>query len=501
MRLSDLSIALDSDSYKYTHFGQFPPDATETTAYLECRGPHSEHDHRIVVLGARQFVEETLLHQWTHAEVDMLAEMMATYGAGQSAHPFPESLFRKFIDENDGYFPVTVQAVMDGTVVYPHVPLLQVTAKAPYAGLITFLETRWTRDLWYPTAVATRSAIVVDAIRKAYDTSVDDANRWTLDYRLHDFGARGCTRPEQAAIGGAAHLLISKGSDTVIAATWARYHLNEGRPVAESIPAMEHATVLSWPTEDAAYRAMMEAFGGGVFAMVLDTYDYVRALTEILPDLAAFKLERGGYLVGRPDSGDPVECVINGLRAMDQMFGHDLNGKGFRVIRGAGIIQGDGIGPDTIDDILRAVLAWGYSAQNVAFGMGGGLLQKVNRDTLKVATKLSSIRGPSGALRRVMKAPATDHGKDSMPGRLRVHRVGPVPMTFPDPCPWDDRCSPVGVDLLQTVYDCGPVAVRWPSFDEMRANIKTQWAELPPKAEVRSPQIIRAMQEVRNGHR
>ncbi len=94
MRISDLALCLDSDSYKYGHFKQFPPDATETTAYLECRGAHANArgDERIVALGARRFVEETMLHRWTHAEVDVLAGFMATHNAGGGAYPFPEAL-------------------------------------------------------------------------------------------------------------------------------------------------------------------------------------------------------------------------------------------------------------------------------------------------------------------------------------------------------------------------------------------------------------------------
>lgn len=41
----------------------------------------------------------------------------------------------------------------------------------------------------------------------------------------------------------------------------------------------------------------------------------------------------------------------------------------------------------------------------VAFGMGGGLLQKVNRDTMAFATKLNFIMEKNGTIREVMKKP------------------------------------------------------------------------------------------------
>lgn len=54
-------------------------------------------------------------------------------------------------------------------------------------------------------------------------------------------------------------------------------------------------------------------------------------------------------------------------------------------------LQGDGIGLPEIKKISEAVIAAGYSASNVAFGMGSGLLQKLNRDTMSFATKLCYI--------------------------------------------------------------------------------------------------------------
>jgi nicotinamide phosphoribosyltransferase len=101
------------------------------------------------------------------------------------------------------------------------------------------------------------------------------------------------------------------------------------------------------------------------------------------------------------------------------VFGATTNAKGYKVITGAGVIQGDGINITTLKAILDAVLAEGYSAQSVAFGMGGGLLQKVNRDTCSFATKLSHIVYGDGRAEDVMKQPQTDAGKFSLPGEAR----------------------------------------------------------------------------------
>lgn len=226
---------------------------------------------------------------------------------------------------------------------------------------------------------------------------------WSLDRyinlisRLHDFGFRGCTSVEQSIIGGVAHLINFNGSDTLSAAWYAQYKLNGGKPVAYSIPATEHSIMTAHRNEKYAMTQLLEQFGSGVCACVMDSYDYTNALENVLPSVAKLKTGKGGVLVLRPDSGDPVQVVLQALRyfelssAAQTIFGSDLNKKGFMVLRGIGVIQGDGININTIQDIANAVEKAGFSAQNVAYGMGGGLLQKVHRDTMSFATKLSKI--------------------------------------------------------------------------------------------------------------
>lgn len=172
---------------------------------------------------------------------------------------------------------------------------------------------------------------------------------------------------------------------------------------------------------------MIDVFGEGHYSIVMDSYDYAAALRDLLPVVKERKLARGGTMVVRPDSGDPVWCVVEGLRALERVFGSDTNGLGYRVVRGARIIQGDGIDLATMGRILDAALAAGFSAECMLFGMGAGLLQKVNRDTMSFATKLSHIVYSDGRGQDVMKRPMSDSGKISLPGELEVKRVGGVP--------------------------------------------------------------------------
>jgi nicotinamide phosphoribosyltransferase len=101
-------------------------------------------------------------------------------------------------------------------------------------------------------------------------------------------------------------------------------------------------------------------------------------------------------------------------------FGYRTNSMGYRELPACvRVIQGDGIALDSIAAILAAMTAQGQSAANVAFGMGGELLQKVNRDSLKFAMKASAVR-VNGQWRDVFKDPVTDPGKTSKKGRLAL---------------------------------------------------------------------------------
>lgn len=106
-----------------------------------------------------------------------------------------------------------------------------------------------------------------------------------------------------------------------------------------------------------------------------------------------------------------------GLQAGEAAFGTDVNSKGYKVLRKCGVLQGDGMNIYSIKSVLDAVVQAGYSAENCVFGMGGGLLQKLNRDSMSFATKLSHITYKGGRSRDMMKAPKDDLLKTSLPGK------------------------------------------------------------------------------------
>jgi nicotinamide phosphoribosyltransferase len=241
-----------------------------------------------------------------------------------------------------------------------------------------------------------------------------------VNQKLHDFGARGVSSMESAALGGMAHLINFMGTDTV-SGIMAAMEYYDAEVCGFSIPAMEHSTVTSWGRENEveSYRNMLKHYGkeGKILACVSDSYDIYEACRKWGTELKQEVIDSKAVVVVRPDSGDPVQVVNDCLKILDQYFGHTLNSKGFRVLNNVRVIQGDGIDHTMIRSILTLMHLNGYSSDNVAFGQGGALLQQINRDTLEFAMKCSAAM-INGEWIDVYKDPVTSSMKKSKRGRL-----------------------------------------------------------------------------------
>jgi nicotinamide phosphoribosyltransferase len=232
-----------------------------------------------------------------------------------------------------------------------------------------------------------------------------------------------------------------------------------------SLPAAEHSTITSWGRDHEvdAYRNMLTQFPTGLVAVVSDSYDIFNACAKIWGEqLRAEVLARDGTLIIRPDSGDPPTVVVRVLELLGAAFGATTNAKGFRVLNPrVRVIQGDGIDRTMLGKILQAVETAGWSADNIAFGSGGGLLQKLNRDTCKYAFKCASAT-IAGVERDVFKQPVTDQGKRSKAGRMKLIERDGQRLTVRD-----DGTSPEP-DLLQEVFINGRVTAEM-NWEQIRA--------------------------------
>lgn len=416
--MTNHNILLNTDSYKCSMWCQYPAGTEIVYSYIESRG--GLHDET-VFFGLQAFIKEYLLKPITTEDVDLAEEIWKAHG-----EPFNRENWDYIIREHKGFLPVEIKAAPEGTVIPVHNIMLSIENTDPKCfWLTTYLETALLRAIWYPTTVATNSREIKKVIHEALRKTGDVGG---LSFKLHDFGARGCSSQETAMIGGMAHLVNFMGTDTISAVLGARKYYNE--PIAGfSIPAAEHSTITSWGRDDevGAYRNMLKQFAkpGALVAVVSDSYDIFNAARDLWgKELRQEVIDSGAIVVVRPDSGDPATVVTKLARILDDRFGSVVNTKGYKVLNNVRIIQGDGININSIQEILKTLTGAGFSADNVAFGMGGALLQAPQRDDQKFAMKCSAAK-INGEWVDVFKDPITDPGKRSKKGRQKlIHTSG-----------------------------------------------------------------------------
>ncbi|MBP2279938.1 nicotinamide phosphoribosyltransferase [Psychrobacter sp. PL19] len=410
------NLILNSDSYKTSHWVQYPAGSEYLSSYVEARGG----DYDVVFFGLQAFIKEYLSTPITHQDIDEAEKIIHAHGL-----TFNRVDWERLVDKHGGYLPLRIEAIPEGTIAPVSNVVCQIVNTDPeFYWLPSYIETALLRAIWYPCTVASVSRYCKSIIRSALDKSAD--NTESLIFRLHDFGSRGASSHESVAIGSLAHLVNFAGTDSmtalVAASRW--YQMGDDMP-AFSIPAAEHSTMTAWGPEGevAAFANMIEQFGGEgkTFSVVSDSYDLWNAIDNIWGDTLKEEVKNmGGTLVIRPDSGEPTKVVREALARLALKFGTTLNSKGYKVLPDyVRIIQGDGIGPHSLSKILDVVMKAGFSADNITFGMGGGLLQQVNRDTMSWAMKASAI-SINGTWKDIYKDPVTSHAKRSKKGRLAL---------------------------------------------------------------------------------
>ena len=460
------NIILNTDSYKVSMFKQYPQGTTGVYSYIESRGGRYD---RTVFFGLQAFIKEYLLEPITQADIDIADEILTAHG-----EPFNRAGWQYILDQHAGYLPVVIRSVPEGTVV----PVSQVLATIENTDpecfwLTTWLETALLRAVWYPTTVATQSwtikKVILDYLEKTGDPSL-------IDFKLHDFGARGVSSMESAGIGGASHLINFMGTDTISGILFAREYYSAGI-AGFSIPAAEHSTITSWGRDNEvnAYDNMLTQFAkpGSILAVVSDSYDIYNAAEKLWgEELRQKVIDSGATVVIRPDSGDPEIVCRKLVQILGDKFGYTTNAKGFKVLNNVRLIQGDGINEHTIRCILGSFQAYGWSADNIAFGMGGALLQQVDRDTQKFAMKCSAVEIGSGNWIDVQKDPITDPGKKSKAGCVTLWKGGGEWVSAVDqPKGWYDKGFGPFTEMLETVY-CDGKLIKEITFDEVRANAR-----------------------------
>lgn len=460
------NLILNSDSYKVSHWVQYPPKSEYLSSYIEAR----KGDYDVVFFGLQAFIKEFLLKPITQQDIDEAEQIILAHGL-----TFNRQGWERILQKYDGYLPLRIQAVPEGMVVPVSNIVCQVINTDPeFYWLSSYIETALLRAIWYPSTVSSVSYYCKQVIKNALLKSADNLD--SLPFKLHDFGSRGASSMQTVALGSLAHLVNFQGTDSMTALVAAsRWYGMKDTMSAFSIPAAEHSTMTAWGREheEEAYANMIKQFGGEgkTFSVVSDSYDLWNAIDNIWGgSLKDDVINMGGTLVIRPDSGEPAKVVRECLERLAVKFGVSINSKGYKVLPSCvRIIQGDGINAQSLGKIIDTIMKAGFSADNVTFGMGGGLLQLVNRDTMSWAMKASAIQ-VNGQWRDVYKDPITSHSKRSKKGRLALIKDNNGNLTTIR----EDELSNPEDNLLRDVFVNGKLLI-----DESLTTIRERTDENP----------------------
>lgn len=417
------NIILLADAYKYSHHKLYLPGTEYIYSYLESRGGLFDET---VFFGLQYFLKEYLEGEViTMEKIDEAEKVLESVFGRKDI--FDRTKFEYIVEKHGGKLPIKITAVGEGSVVNVKNALMTIENTDPNCyWLPNFLETLL-MQIWYPTTVATLSREVKKVVKNAYERTASKESYAGIDFVLNDFGFRGVSSVESAGLGDAGHLINFKGSDTIQGSVFASRYYNAEIGFGKSVPATEHSicTLLGKEGELEMYKHILKTIPNGIIACVSDSYDIFKACEQYWgTDLKEQILNRNGVLVIRPDSGNPIKTLLKVFSILFDKFGFTVNEKGFQVLPSqVRVIQGDGVNYDSIIEIYEALEDAKISAENLVLGMGGALLQKVDRDTQQFAMKCSyAVINDKGV--NVQKAPIEMNNNGKIISSFKKSKAG-----------------------------------------------------------------------------
>ena len=481
----------NTDGYKLDHRRQYPKGTEYVYSNWTPRGSRIDGVDEVVFFGLQYTIRKHLMEDFEKdffgRDVD---EVCDEYQKMLDSYLGPNDVGTDHIRalHNLGYLPLRFAALPEGTRVPLRVPMFTLENTHPdFFWLTNYFETLLSSVLWMPSTTATLAARVRELLNAwaAFTGEALDG----VGFQGHDFSMRGMAGLEAATISAMGHLVAFTGTETVpVLSEIAKYYPMSGF-LAGTVPATEHSVMCAGGKEDEreTFQRLLDLYPNHILSVVSDTWDFWNVLTDILPSLKdqiLARAENGGKLVVRPDSGDPADIICGtakhpnhatpeekgAIELLWDEFGGTVNEDGYKVLNPAvGLIYGDSMNYDRIDDICVRLAAKGFASTNVVFGLGSFGYQYQTRDTFGFAMKATNVV-IDGVETAIFKDPKTDDGlKRSLKGRIAVLRDSADELFAIDEQSHYELKMLGGENLLETVWEDGKF-VREVSFDEVRAN-------------------------------
>jgi nicotinate phosphoribosyltransferase len=380
----------------------------------------------IIAAGLEQALDYILNLRFTDDQIQFLRN-----------HPSFRHISREFFESLEDFsFKGDVWAVPEGTVVFPHEPIVQVAGGTIEAQIV---ETYLLTMVNFQTLIASKASRVVEAA-KGRD--------------IIEFGSRRAHGPEAALLAArASYIGGCIGTSNLLAG----YEL--GIP---TFGTMAHSFIMTFDSEREAFLAYKKAFPDNM-ALLIDTYNTIEGAKT------AVNLGVAPTLV-RLDSGDLLDLSVKVRQILDTA--------GCRKTK----IFASG---DLNEYKIRDLIANGAPIDS--FGVGTELTTSREDPALPGIYKLVELLRGSQSIPRVKLSPA----KVTIPELKQIHRVyDDSGLIKEDIVSIDEETFPdlVARPLLTRVIDNGRLTYSIPSLPETREYRKKQVESLPQ--EFKNPAVV-----------
>ncbi|MEX3625106.1 nicotinate phosphoribosyltransferase [Viridibacillus arvi] len=325
----------------------------------------------MILYGFSEMVNSILSVQITHDMVKQLKESAKALNVVA-----PIELLERVVDEFNGYFPIMVQSLPEGTWCPKGTPFAQVrNTEEGFGELVT-----WTEGIFLQASFPCGTATEAFKLRKyVEDLKEEEGYDDSFLIRLHSFGFRGHRSLEDAYWASTSWNMFLFGTDDL--------HSLIHTPNAKvgSISALAHKVTQQYDVEYDGYIHAINAtadVGEKIVALVIDTYDANRFIEEYLIPLANYAKEQDIHLVIRPDSGDVNEQVVSVYKKVEE----------FEIDNVTAII-GEGMSYEAVQRTDRFFKSRQVPLSFVSYGIGGGFYNHITRDTLGFAMKTAYSNG------------------------------------------------------------------------------------------------------------
>jgi nicotinamide phosphoribosyltransferase len=474
------------DLYKMDHRSQYPNKTELVFSNWTPRSSRKEGIDRVVFFGLQYFILDYLIEEWNRTFFDLPAvRVVDDYRRHMKSAGFNLDLKHLKDLHELGHLPLKILALPEGSRVPTGVPMYVVwSTDNRFSWLTNYLESVMSCEIWGPCTTATLAYQYRKTINHYMDISGGDSG--FTSWQGHDFSFRGMWGRHAAAASSAGHLLSFTGTDTFPAIPFLEkfYGANcGGELIGGSIPATEHSVMCMGGQAnelETLRRLMTEVYPEGPISIVCDTWDYWKIWTEYLPQLKDIIMARkGGPVVIRPDSGDPVKIICGDPAAPEgspefkgsfqlawELFGGTVNDKGFKQLDPhINLIYGDSITLERCDAIMRKLVAAGF-VPSLVLGIGSFSYQYNTRDTFGFAMK-ATAGVVDDKLVEIFKDPATDDGiKKSAKGLLAVYETPDGSFELKQQATWEEVADCAFVEVF-----CNGEATNFQTLKQIRERL------------------------------